>query len=425
LWTEITWKEAKQNPVSLVRTNESAWKRAQFTTGLTSREKSSTDWRIVIMPSYRDAEGRETVPIATTVEEYNANSKTYTILSNMRLLCPDSTTRAFKSTAKTMTEITSGETFDSSRQKSTTAIRKFCALFSGMGAKCLLWNFGKNTAHNIAIAEQLQENSEKVCYQNELLPSKHVAVVPTFDILNAGPRNRYMILTQNGPLIVHNCGFGLGGGEEYETKDGDIVKGGLWGYAWNMGVKLTQEEAHKSVQVFRQAYPEVCEFWWSLEDAAIKSITHPGKEYVHGPIRLQTFGKKVFRMLLPSGRGLHYIRPKIEEVEVHGKMKDGITIEGKDQVTKQWGRTKTYGGRLTENLVQAIARDVLLHAMLLADKIGHYIVLHVHDEIGCEEDKDTPFGLESLKACMTRSPLWAPDLLLGAEGYEAERYRKD
>lgn len=228
--------------------------------------------------------------------------------------------------------------------------------------------------------------------------------------------------TNSKPATL-GCGFGLGGGKEFETKDGDIVKGGLWGYAWNMGVKLTQDEAHKSVQVFRDSYPEVVNFWYDLENAVIDSLKTKRVNHI-GPITIQAFGDKLLRLLLPSGRGLHYIRPRIEQVEVHGKMKEGITCEGKDQKTHKWTRIKTYGGKLTENIVQAIARDVLLNGMLLADERGLPIVGHVHDEIICEVDQNVD-ALSVLKDCMMTSPSWAPDLLLGAEGYMAEVYRKD
>jgi Casjensviridae DNA polymerase len=229
--------------------------------------------------------------------------------------------------------------------------------------------------------------------------------------------------TNSKPATL-GCGFGLGGGDEFETKDGDVVKGGLWGYAWNMGVKLTKEEAHKSVQIFREAYPEVVSFWYDLEAVVLTALRNPGNPQTIGPITVQAFGDKLLRLLLPSGRGLHYIRPRIEKMEVHGRMKDGITCEGKDQKTHKWTRIKTYGGKLTENIVQAIARDVLLNGMLLADERGLPIVGHVHDEIICEVDKDLD-ALPILKECMMISPKWAPDLLLGAEGYEAEVYRKD
>ena len=229
--------------------------------------------------------------------------------------------------------------------------------------------------------------------------------------------------TNSKPATL-GCGFGLGGGDEYETKDHDVVKGGLWGYAWNMGVKLTKEEAHKSVQVFRESYPEVVSFWYDLEALVLSAIRTPGTVHAIGQVSIQCFGDKMLRIMLPSGRGLHYIRPRIEKTEVHGRVKDGITVEGKDQKTHKWGRIKTYGGKLTENIVQAIARDVLLNGMLLADERGLQIVGHVHDEIICEvpEEQD---ALPLLRECMMTSPPWASDLLLGAEGYEAQVYRKD
>lgn len=242
----------------------------------------------------------------------------------------------------------------------------------------------------------------------------------------------------NAKPATLGCGFGLGGGEEKQTKDGDIYKSGLWGYAWNMGIKLTQEEAHKAVDIFRKAYPEVVDFWYALEEAAVytirtKKATREGRIRRNGetvsiplPVTLQCFGNKLLRILLPSGRGLHYIQPKIEKTEMNGRMKDGITCMGKDTKTKQWVRIKTYGGKLTENIVQAIARDVLFDAMLRTDALGLPIVLHIHDEIVAELSQTSPLGLSELRQAMMTPPAWAPDLLLGAEGYETTGpYRKD
>jgi hypothetical protein len=420
LWTETIWREEKQSPVSLVRMNESAWKQARFTIGLTNREASLIDWRIVIMPSHLDAEGREILHIATQAEEYNVNSRMFTNSLNMRLAYLATTTPNSRLTEQITTETTPRATFASFLQKLTTATRKFFSTLSGTENKCQRSSSGNNTVLSTETAAPFVGNFEKVYDPNRSLPNKHVAVVPTFDILNAGPRNRYMILTQRGPLIVHNCGYQLSGGEEKINEDGDKIYTGLMGYARNMGVEMSQEFAHDSVGVFRGVNTEVVDFWSNSQEAAIKAIRE-GVTTTIGPLTFIPH-KGLLQMVLPSGRPLNYIRPKIEKDEKYDR--EGVTYEGKQQGTGQWVRIKGYGGKWTEQSDQGIARDLLVEGMFNAEKIGLPIVSHTHDELVCEVDKDSKFALDDLRACMIKSPAWASDLILAADGFEGEYYRK-
>lgn len=228
---------------------------------------------------------------------------------------------------------------------------------------------------------------------------------------------------------VLGCGYGLGGGEEYLDKNGDTIKGGLWGYAEGMGIAMTKPQAHKSVKVWREANPEVLQLWDDLETGAMRAI-RSGRPVTVGPVVFQYFGGKLLRILLPSGRGLHYIKPTIETRTFPGRggredySKDSIYYDGIDQTTRQWVRVPTYGGKLTENIVQAIARDLLLYAMFLADAKGFEIVGHCHDEIIALVKLLSNLGLQDLVECMETRPPWAPDLPLGAAGYEGIYYHK-
>lgn len=226
---------------------------------------------------------------------------------------------------------------------------------------------------------------------------------------------------------VLGCGYQLSGGEEQEDKNGDTIKTGLWGYAAAMGIEMTQEEAHAAVAAFRTAYPEVTALWRNLQNAAIRAVVDKCRVDV-GPVAF--VGKpSLLCALLPSGRRLHYPRPEVEKVS------DGwpkLSYEGLT-MAKKWRRKATYGGHLTENLVQAIARDVLAEGMLRADEAGLRIVGHTHDEIICLWhpplfDLASRAGhrgaLEVLKDCMTQPMPWAPDLQLAADGYESVIYRK-
>lgn len=223
------------------------------------------------------------------------------------------------------------------------------------------------------------------------------------------------------------------------NRKGDLNKAGLMGYAEKMGVLLTPEQAYKAWETFHK-YKEIPQLWNDLEKAAIKVIRKGGRvkvRFVEFSRMKRKNGQYVLRIQLPSGRFLHYINARVETTletskrtgrryEKHKIVYDGIG-HGVGATTKQvkWGPVYTYGGKLAENIVQAISRDILSIGMKRANAMGATIVGHVHDEILCEEKLGfTRFGIEDLQWCMSEPIDWAPDLPLGAEGYEAQIYRK-
>lgn len=218
---------------------------------------------------------------------------------------------------------------------------------------------------------------------------------------------------------VLGCGYGLGGGR----LDPQYGKTGLWGYAEGMGVDLTQDQAHEMVNTFRFNYREVVEFWDYMEEAFMAAYsTH--KEQMIGFLYFHA-DRDCVKILLPSGRYIHYLNPKCWDEDGNTK----ITFDGLRQ--GGWGRQSTWGGRITENVVQAVARDVLAEGMLRADSEGLTLVGHVHDELIGEEDGNGPrtpngrlFALCQLEEYMTIPIDWAPGLPLAAEGYESEFYTK-
>jgi DNA polymerase len=216
---------------------------------------------------------------------------------------------------------------------------------------------------------------------------------------------------------VLGCGYGLGGGQEREMQNGQKVKTGLWKYAESMGVNLTQAQAHRMVQVFRSAYPEVLYYWNYLEDAFIAAYKTKKRQQV-GAIFFEATPECV-KVLLPSGRYIHYLNAHAY------KGAEGIKISFDGYRMGGWGRQSTYGGRLTENIVQAVARDVLAEGMLRADAAGMNLVMHVHDELGCEEDETMgSIQYPISRYHMTDAIDWAPGLPLAAEGSEMEFYAK-
>lgn len=255
----------------------------------------------------------------------------------------------------------------------------------------------------------------------------------------------------NSKPATLGCGFRLSGGEEMIDKNGDKVLSGLLGYASAMGVKMTQEEANRAVALFRKKYPEVVQLWYDMESAAVAAVEHPGKWFgVGNPVNekerekylqkqrnpdlppivsFKCTGESMLEMSLPSGRSLHYIQPRIQSVDQEGKYgsyhKKSISYEGREQKSRVWGRTETHGGKLVENAVQAIARDLLVNGLLLADEANLPVILHVHDEIGVLVPEDSPLGIKDLERYMSEPPAWTNgELLMGAEGYEDIFYRK-
>jgi len=134
---------------------------------------------------------------------------------------------------------------------------------------------------------------------------------------------------------------------------------------------------------------------------------------------------------------LHYLNARIEteiavskrtgkEYERKKVMYDGIG-HGVGKIGKggKWGKVYTYGGKFVENGDQGLSRDILVEGLFLADDAGAAIVMHTHDEIVCEEDDDPfAFGLAELKTIMCTTPEWAPGLIIGAEGFEGQVYKK-
>ena len=195
-----------------------------------------------------------------------------------------------------------------------------------------------------------------------------------------------------------------------------------------MGIELTPEYAEEAVKVYRNSYPEIVHFWWDLQDALV-SVIEKNSVVEMGYITLRMRGK-VLCVTLPSGRDLHYVNPMVtyeDRVSKKGRKYKAsiITCDGIDQITRQWQRIDTRGPKVFENVVQAICRDVLGCGMIEAEKIGFDIVLHCHDEIVAEVDEDSPLTEHDLVKAMVKEIRWAPNFILGAEGFESPYYAKE
>ncbi len=222
------------------------------------------------------------------------------------------------------------------------------------------------------------------------------------------------------------CGYGMGAGQAYENeKTGEVEASGLLGYAWNMGVKqFTQADAQHSVDTFREQFSEVKDYWYDLERACRRTV-RTGQPTRHGVVSFDMKGP-FLRMILPSGRPLYYLRPKLEMIPTPwGDKRLQITYEGQND-KKQWTRLHTTPGKITENADQAISRDLLVHGMKLAAKRGLDIRLHVHDQIvALAVSEKASNALEVLIECMEESPWWADGLPLGSNGHTTKVFIKD
>lgn len=186
--------------------------------------------------------------------------------------------------------------------------------------------------------------------------------------------------------------------------------------ALDMGI--AEEELQGLVTAWRQANPNITKLWWDIDKAALKAVKERTSAVV-SRVKIH-YESGILFVTLPSGRRLSYIKPRIE-LNKFGK--DAITYEGIG-TTKKWERIETYGPKLVENIVQAIARDLLAEAMLRVAEKGYDIVMHVHDEI-IVESKIRPDSLKEVCDIMAVAPAWADGLSLRADGFECEYYRKD
>lgn len=303
-----------------------------------------------------------------------------------------------------------------------------------------------------------------------------------FDILNAGPRNRFTIFSDSGALVVHNCGF-QGGVSAFASMaaiynvDLDALYGPTWENA-SEEERTKAEKRHASVskrkkeasdRMSRQAWLacEIIKRGWREQNSAISQSWHDAEAAVReaveypGTVTQAIKCKFVVRlgylwMQLPSGRCLAYASPRLasqvwacvrlddgqwsdpevmerEEAEklsekghckIEGDTSPGIRFLGVDGTTKKWRRSALYGGLIVQNATQATARDILVNGMRKAEAAGYPVISHVYDEIITEVPRG--FGdLKEFERLICELPAWAEGLPLTAGGWRGKRYRKD
>lgn len=213
-------------------------------------------------------------------------------------------------------------------------------------------------------------------------------------------------LRQKGKIAVLACGY----------------QGGVGAMrAMDKGGTIPDEELQSVVDQWRQANPKIVKLWRTVELAAKSAIEDHKAHTINHNITLTYRGGNLY-ISLPSGRSLVYYDARLKE----GKYGDQIVYKGVNQTTKKWEDTETYGGKLVENIVQAIARDCLAEAMQRVAKDGMQIVMHVHDEMIADVPGDIAETiLNRINGDMSQPIDWAPGLPLKGDGYVCDFYRKD
>lgn len=259
--------------------------------------------------------------------------------------------------------------------------------FFAIEARILAWFAGEKWRMDV-----FKENKDIYCES----ASKMFGVVVQKDGINAH-------LRQKGKIAELALGYG-----------GSVGALKIMG-ATKMGIG--EDDLNQMVKVWRNANSAITNLWWNMD----KSV----KRVIHKKTPMSAYGLNIYYednilfIKLPSGRKLVYQNPRLEENKFGGMsiIYDGIGG------SKRWGEIETYGPKIVENIVQGIARDLLCFAMRNLSEEGYEIVMHVHDEVVVEVKKEKCF-VEDVLNIMCKSPAWAEDLVLSAEGYECEFYHK-
>jgi len=265
--------------------------------------------------------------------------------------------------------------------------RLFVCDFSQIEARVLPWLAGQNDILEV--------------FKNDGKVYEHAAA----KVYKKDPSKISSDQRQIGKVVTLACGY-------------QGATGAFQSMAAIYGVEVPDTKAKRIVDDWRKANPKIVSFWYDIDRAAQGAVKNPGVLYRCRSIRFKVVNGFLF-CRLPSGRLLAYYKPSIEE----GKFGPQINFYGNDSYTKRFKQIETYGGKLVENITQAVARDCMTEGMLRVDEVGYDIILTVHDEIIAEVPEG--FGsLEEFQSLMCQLPEWAEGLPLDGDGYEAKRYRK-
>lgn len=212
---------------------------------------------------------------------------------------------------------------------------------------------------------------------------------------------------QVGKKVILACGYQMGLKKFTSTLHDD-------------GIFLPESVIAAAHKAFRDKYPKVPELWRRAEAAAIKAVLNEGKAYSAGKCTY-VVKRDFLTCVLPSGRRLWYYKPEVvSEKTPWGATQHKLYHWATNSKTKQWTYSSNYGGKLVENIVQAISRDCMTNSMIALESAGYDITLTVHDEVITETTKD----LETFKKIMATPPAWGLDIPLKVGAWQSDRYRK-
>ena len=222
-----------------------------------------------------------------------------------------------------------------------------------------------------------------------------------YDIINCGPRHRFTV----SGVLVHNCGYqgGVGALRRMDPKE-----------------TIPDEELPEILKTWRNANPHIVKLWSTVEKAAKTAIKQHRIVKIRHDISF-SYEHHILFAQLPSGRKLSYYDARLENIEG----KETITYAGTNQISKKWSRISTYGGKLVENIIQAIARDCLAVTMIRLEDKGYNVVFHIHDEVIIDVPKEDNGALKTVLDIFSEPISWAPGLYLKGDGYESPYYLKD
>lgn len=245
----------------------------------------------------------------------------------------------------------------------------------------------------------------------------------------AGEKWRSEVFANNGDIYCASASAMFGVPVEKHGVNGHLRQKGkiaelALGYGGSVGalkamgaldMGLAEDELQPLVDMWRRSNPNIVKFWWEVDRCVKETVKKKVPTETHGIRFIYQSGMLFIK--LPSGRQLSYVKPRMGENRFGG---EAVTYEGVGG-TKKWERIESYGPKFVENIVQAISRDILMYAM---KTLSHcFICGHVHDELIIECSKEV--SVDAICEQMGRTPPWIPGLLLRADGYECEFYKKD
>jgi DNA polymerase len=320
------------------------------------------------------------------------------------IVCPPAKTGATTQTTGGI-QITAGEVFAFMNHGVPTKLRSLLT-------SCR-WTVGISRAWNWIVSTSIKGTNPATCVSSQSATTATTNAASSkcsgtssnlrrvYDIAYAGPRNRFTVLSEQGPLITHNCGFAGGVGAF-------AAMGRVY------GLSLPESEARQMVDAWRRANPWSVPYWQDLEIAYTRAIRNPKTKIQAGRVSYYYDGLHLW-YALPSGRVLCYPYARIEE--------EGVTYAKASWKpaadAKEWPRARLWKGLACENITQATAADILRHALREIPDV----VLHIHDEVVVETDQPDA-ALEHMQRVMGTPPAWAAGLPLAAEASVMTRYGK-